>query len=163
MFIDFLWPCDTHIYMYIHVYVYCFSFSLWNYFNLQSMVSIWFSKSRRLTHWRWVTHIRVSKLTIIGSDNGLSPGRRQAIIQTNAGILLIGALGANVFEILIEIRVFFFTKIHLKVSSGNGSYLVSDLMLKLLGMVARALWRSGARRVVPWSETLHEPQASART
>ena len=25
--------------------------------------------------------------TIIGSNNGLSPGRRQAIIKTNAGIL----------------------------------------------------------------------------
>ena len=33
-----------------------------------------------LTHWGRVTHICVSKLTIIGSDNGLSPGRRQAII-----------------------------------------------------------------------------------
>ena len=33
-----------------------------------------------LTHWGWVTHICVGKLTIIGSDNGLSPGRRQAII-----------------------------------------------------------------------------------
>ena len=42
-----------------------------------------------LTHWGRVTHICVSKLTIIGSDNGLSPGRRQAIIWTNAGILLI--------------------------------------------------------------------------
>ena len=31
-------------------------------------------------------HICVSKLTIIGSDHGLSPGRRQAIIWTNAGI-----------------------------------------------------------------------------
>ena len=41
------------------------------------------------THWGRVTHICVSKLTIIGSDNGLSPGRRQAIIWTNAGILLI--------------------------------------------------------------------------
>ena len=28
---------------------------------------------------------------------------------------------------------------------------------KGLRMVARALWRSEARRVVPWSETLHEP------
>ena len=27
--------------------------------------------------------------TIIGSDNGLSPGRRQAIISTNAGLLLL--------------------------------------------------------------------------
>ena len=32
-----------------------------------------------LTHWGRVAHICVSKLTIIGSDNGLSPGRRQAI------------------------------------------------------------------------------------
>ena len=42
-----------------------------------------------LTHWGRLTHICVSKLTIIGSDNGLSPGRHQAIIWTNAGILLI--------------------------------------------------------------------------
>ena len=48
-----------------------------------------------LTHWGRVTHICVSKLTIIGSDNGLSPARRQAIILTNAGILLIGPLGTN--------------------------------------------------------------------
>ena len=44
----------------------------------------------KLTHWGRVIHICVSKLTIIGSDNGLSPGRRQAIIWTNAGILLTG-------------------------------------------------------------------------
>ena len=36
-----------------------------------------------------MTHICVINLTIIGSDNGLSPGRRQAIIWTNAGILFI--------------------------------------------------------------------------
>ena len=53
-----------------------------------------------------MTFIYVSKLTIIGSDNGLSPGRRQAIIWTNAGILLIGPLGTNFDEILIEIRTF---------------------------------------------------------
>ena len=50
-----------------------------------------------------MTHICVGNLTIIGSDNGLSPGRRQAIILTNAGILLIGPLGTNFSEILIEI------------------------------------------------------------
>ena len=43
-----------------------------------------------LTHWGRVTHICVSNLTIIGADNGLSPCQRQAIIWTNAGILLIG-------------------------------------------------------------------------
>ena len=57
-----------------------------------------------LTHWRWVTHMCISKLTIILSDNGLSPGRHQAIIWTNAGILLIWTLGTNFSEVLIEIR-----------------------------------------------------------
>ena len=51
------------------------------------------------THWSWVTHICVGKLTIIDSDNGLSPKRRQAIIWTNVGILLIGPLGTNFIEI----------------------------------------------------------------
>ena len=40
-----------------------------------------------LTYWGRVTIICASKLTIIGSDNWLSPGPRQAIIWTNAGIL----------------------------------------------------------------------------
>ena len=51
-----------------------------------------------LTHWGRVTHICVVKLTIIGSDNGLS---RQAIIWTNAGILLIGPLRTNFREIYV--------------------------------------------------------------
>ena len=63
-----------------------------------------------------VTHICVGDLTIIGADNGLSPGRRQAIIWTNDGILLIGPLGTNFSEILIEICIFYFKKMHLKVS-----------------------------------------------
>ena len=65
-----------------------------------------------LTHWG--THICVGSLTIIGSDNGLSPGRHQAIIWTNAGILSIGPLGTNFGEILIEINAFSFKKMHLK-------------------------------------------------
>ena len=48
-------------------------------------------------------HMYVNNLTIIGSDNGLLPGRHQAIIWTNAGILLTGPLGTNFSEILIEI------------------------------------------------------------
>ena len=62
--------------------------------------------SHQLIHWGRVTHICVSKLSIIGRDNGLSPGRRQAIIWTNDGILLIGPLGTNFSEILIEIQIF---------------------------------------------------------
>ena len=56
-----------------------------------------------LTHWGRMTHICVGELAIIGSGIGLSPGRRQAIIWTNAGILLIEPLGTNFSEILIEI------------------------------------------------------------
>ena len=77
------------------------------------------SPSPCLTHWGRATHICVSELTIIGSDNGLSPGRRQAIIWTIAGILWIGPLGTNFNEILIEIYTFSFRKIHLKTSSGK--------------------------------------------
>ena len=72
-----------------------------------------------LTHWRRVTHICVDNLTIIGSDNGLSPGRRQAIIWTNVGMLLIGILGTNFSEIFIEIYAFSFKKMHLKRSSAK--------------------------------------------
>ena len=66
-----------------------------------------------------VTHICASKLTIIGSDNGLSPCRRQAIIWTNDGILLIRTLGTNFSEILSEIHSFSFKKMHLKMSSAK--------------------------------------------
>ena len=63
-------------------------------------------KNVLLTHWGQVTHICVSKLTVIGSDNGLSPDRRQAIIWINSGILLIGPSGTNFGEISIEIFSF---------------------------------------------------------
>ena len=72
-----------------------------------------------LTHCDRVMHICVSKLTIIGSDNGLSPGRRQAIIWTNAGILLIWPLRTNFSEIVIEIHTFSFSKMHLTISSAE--------------------------------------------
>ena len=71
------------------------------------------------THWGRVPHICVSKLTIIGSDNSLSPDRRQAIIWTNDRKLLIGPLGTKFSEILVEILTFSFKKMHLKVSSAK--------------------------------------------
>ena len=51
-----------------------------------------------------MTHICVGKLATIASDNGLSPGRHQAIIWTNAGILLIWSLGTNFSEFKISIE-----------------------------------------------------------
>ena len=72
-----------------------------------------------LTHWGRVTHICVSELTTIGSDNGLSPGRRQAIIWSSAGILWIGPLGTNFRENLIRIQTFAFKKMPLNMSSAK--------------------------------------------
>ena len=71
-----------------------------------------------LIHWGRVKHICIGKLTTISSDDDLS-GWRQAIICTNAGILLIGPLGTNFSEILITIQIFSLNKIHLKISSAK--------------------------------------------
>ena len=86
-----------------------------NGWNIWSM--LW--RQLFLAHWGRVMLICAGKLAIIGSDNGLSPGRRQAIIWTNAGILLIGPLGTNFSEILIAINAFSFNKMHLKISSAK--------------------------------------------
>ena len=72
-----------------------------------------------LTHWGRVTHICAGHLTIIGSDNGLTPGRHQAITWTNAGLLFIGLLGRNFSEILFRIQTFSFKKMHFKMTSAK--------------------------------------------
>ena len=79
----------------------------------------WIKIVTHLTHWGRVTNIYVGKLTIVGWDNGLSRGQRQAIISTNAGILLIKALRTNFGEILIEIQTFSLKEIRLKMSSAK--------------------------------------------
>ena len=53
----------------------------------------------------------------LGSDNGLLPKRRQAIIRTSADILSIRPQGTYFNEILFEIQIFSFMKIHLNMSS----------------------------------------------
>ena len=50
--------------------------------------------------------ICVSRLTSIGSDNGLSLCRGQAIIWTNAEIMLIRTSGTNFSEIISGIHIF---------------------------------------------------------
>ena len=59
-----------------------------------------------------MTHICVSKLTIIGSHNGLLAGRRQAIIWTNAGILLIELFGANKVNFIGNSNIFIQENVH---------------------------------------------------
>ena len=92
----------------------------WNVLHRAQLIIIhhWFTKClgamqvtrHFLTQWGRVMHIWVGKLTTIASDNGLSPGRHDAIIWNNAGILLIGPLGINLSEILIEIQTFHWRK-----------------------------------------------------
>ena len=89
-----------------------------------------------------ITHIYVSKLTIIGPDNGLLPGlvfvgnkisinqksQCQAIIWINVGILLISTWGANFSEMLSKINTFSSKKMHLKMSSATWRQSVSASM-----------------------------------
>ena len=91
-----------------------------------------------------MTHICVSELTIIGSDNGLLPDRHQAIIWTNAGILLFRPLGTNFNEILIEIHIISFKKIHLKMSSGKWRPFCLGLNVSLCPNEAIRWHRSGS-------------------
>ena len=53
-----------------------------------------------LTHWSRVTHICVSSATINSAENGLSPGRCQTNIWTNAGMLLIGPISIVQWNLL---------------------------------------------------------------
>ena len=79
-----------------------------------------------LTHLPLVTHINASMNWVrIGSGNGLSPVRRQAITWTNAGLLPIGLMGTNFSEIQIRIPSFSFKKMHLKLSSAKVASILS--------------------------------------
>ena len=85
--------------------------------SLTAVNDITYQMQNHITHWGRVTHRCVMKLTMTGSDNGLSPV--QAIILTIAGILLIGPLGINLSEISIEIPTFSLKKMRLKMSSAK--------------------------------------------
>ena len=65
----------------------------------------------------------------IGSDKCLLPGRRQAIIRTSDGILLIGPSGTNFSEIEIY---FLLTKCIWKCHLENGGHFVSASMCYML-------------------------------
>ena len=97
---------------------------------------MWYIHSSGLLHWPLthcdrVTHMWVGNLTNIGTDNGLSPGRNQAIIWTNVGILSIRPLGTNLSKIVFKIHKFWIKKMHLKRSSANGGHFFSASMCLL--------------------------------
>ena len=102
-----------------------------------------------------MSHICVGNLTVTGSllkyccsDNGLAPGQRQAIIWSNAEILLTEPLGTNFSEILIEIYTFSFKKVHLKWSSVKWRHFVSASMVK--NGTCRLTAIAEAIILVPW-------------
>ena len=99
--------------------------------------------------------------TIMGSDNGLSPGRRLAIIWTNAGILLIAPLGTNFNEIIIEIKIFSFTNLHLKVPSAKVAAILFRPQCVKVAQLA-ALQRSAVtgrnRRTLECGTWYHHPR-----
>ena len=96
--------------------------------------------ANELTHWGRTTHICVGNLTIIGSDNGLSPDRRQAIIWTNDGILSIGPLGKNFCEILIGFQTFSLKKMKFKMSSAKWRPFCLGLNVLKISTVRWDLW-----------------------
>ena len=88
--------------------------------GIKHQVFGWFpSNMDTLTHCGQVRHICISKLTIIGSDNGLAPDWQQAIIWTNSRVFLIQSIGTNFNQILSKIHTFSFKKMHLNMSSGK--------------------------------------------
>ena len=93
-------------------------------------------------------HICVGKLTSIASDNGLSPRRRQAIIWNIVGIMLIGPLGTNFSEILIEIQTFIFIEEN---TFENAVYEMS-VILSLPQCVNNADCRVPCISLIPWSQ-----------
>ena len=101
------------------------------------------SLNKQLTHWGQVMHICFGNLTTICSDNDLLPGRCQAIIWTNAAILLIVPLWSSFSGILIKIQTFSFKKMHFKMSPGKYRPFCLGLnVLKLLDCMCKLVWMS---------------------
>ena len=108
-----VWLADTNIYWGIlHLH--------WNLGTLQCSVG-------PLERCEFPTYVHLPQCRIyasvnwvsIGSNNGVWPGRRQAIIWTSAAILSIRPQGTYFNEILFEIQMFSFKKMRLNMSSAK--------------------------------------------
>ena len=88
-------------------------------------------------------HIGVGNLTIIGSDHGVAPTQGQAIIWTNAGILLAWPLRTKLNEISIKIWTFSFKKMNFKMSSAKWRPFCLGLsVIMLVSKKRRLMWLS---------------------
>ena len=128
----------------------CILYTLW-YFLLYH--GSWINNeinAGSMTHWGRLTPICVGNLTIIGSDNGLSPGRRHAVIWTNGGISLIGPTIEKKFrEIIFGIHAFSNKKMHLKMSSGK--WRTSCLGLSVLRVFIKCTQISTGESACSWN------------
>ena len=115
----------------------------------------WLQHRDMITHWGRVMQICISKLTIIGLDNGLSPGRRQAIIWINEDLLPIGTLGTNFNEIVIEIQIFLLKKMH-KCIFFNKNIWISKFGNVIWRMLAILSWPQCAKHQFLQSDSAHK-------
>ena len=127
----------------------------------------------------WVNfHIHISPVNqvSIGSDNGLSPIRLEAVIWTSAGLLSIGPVGRNFSEILTKIQNFSVTKIHLKIpfakwrpfyAGGNEFTLHISFSVQTRVKVSRIIshpgWESSGYKGFPNDIAVIELASSAQT
>ena len=105
------------------------------------------------------------------SDNGLSPGWRQAIIWTNAGISLIRTLGTNFSEILSEISTFLFKKMHLNILSakrrpfylGLNVFTKATLLAGPLDAFSGTEMNDNVLHTFPWEHYFFQQYSSIKT
>ena len=111
-----------------------------------------------LIHWSRVMRICISKLNINGSDNGLSPGQRPAIIWTSACKLLIRLLTTGFSEILSKVHTFSFKKLHLKTSSAKWRQICVGInvltYIKILSCILYLTYRKFSVFAMLWLRTL---------
>ena len=100
-----------------------------------------------LTHWDRVTYISVSKLTSIGSDSDLSPGRRQAILLNQWWNIHNSNLTKKKLRWKLKWNSYIFIQENdfWKCRLGNGVYLFRSHCVKWW-VVVKAVWCNTVRR-----------------
>ena len=111
------------------------------HYSILLLMSWYQSGILKLIEAEWRIYASVNFITIINSDNGLSPCGCHAMIWTNAVILLIGPLGTNFNGILFEIHIISFMKIHLKMSSGKCRPFCLGLSVLISWIYTNPHWR----------------------
>ena len=110
------------------------------------MIPVKNSACKGLTHWaEWSIYASVNYHHWF--RKWLSPSRRQGIIWTNAGILLIWSIGTEFSEILIEMNIFSFTIMHLNKSSAKCLPFCSGINVVCHPITSKATLRDKGKRI----------------